>query len=264
MKSRNADPETGAASRVDYLSDPQGRRASPTSLSTGVAGSMEPRAAGPPRRMPNRGCGIICQAELATVDITLANHRGKPQSRFSVFSVLSLNIRDGTVSASGHRQRRTGRWCPTHLHHYKVKGSITPEKLAMETAHAEAHKEMKDARGKSRSLAHHTLVFCLVLTAAYIESKESQPERDQKAASKWRKNNPETCKRSKLRPEAKRKGLHGAEVMEWETARLELSRTQQPLGDLLPKSRSPRSRSPRTKLRAEAKPRAVLQRREHK
>jgi hypothetical protein len=28
-------------------------------LSTGVAGSMEPRAAGPPRRMPTRGCGIM-------------------------------------------------------------------------------------------------------------------------------------------------------------------------------------------------------------
>jgi hypothetical protein len=191
---------------------------------------MEPRAAGPPRRMPNRGCGIICQAELATVDITPANHCGKPQSRFSVFSVLSLNIRDGTVSASGHGLRSPLLWgYTTHLHYYKVKGSITPEKLAMEKAHAEAHKELKDARGKSRSHAHHTLVFSLVLTAAYIESKESQQERDQKAASKWRKNNPENCKRSKLRPEAKRKGLHGAEVMEWEAARLALWRTQQPL-----------------------------------
>jgi hypothetical protein len=28
-------------------------------LSTDVAGSMEPRVAGPPRRMPNRGCGIM-------------------------------------------------------------------------------------------------------------------------------------------------------------------------------------------------------------
>jgi hypothetical protein len=48
-----------------------------------------------------------------------------------------------------------------------VKGSITPEKLAMEKAHAVVHKQMKEAGGKSRSHTHHTLVFSLVLTAAY-------------------------------------------------------------------------------------------------
>jgi hypothetical protein len=52
--------------------------------------------------------------------------------------------------------------------------------------------------------------------------------RTRKAASKWRKNNPESYKQSKLRAEAKRKGLHGAEKDEWVTERLEQWRSQQP------------------------------------
>jgi hypothetical protein len=52
--------------------------------------------------------------------------------------------------------------------------------------------------------------------------------RDRKASSKWRKNNPERYKRSKLRTEAKRKGLHGAQVDEYVTERFEQWRTQQP------------------------------------
>jgi hypothetical protein len=52
--------------------------------------------------------------------------------------------------------------------------------------------------------------------------------RDRKASSKWRKNKPESYKRSKLRTEAKRKGLHGAQVDEYVTERFEQWRTQQP------------------------------------
>jgi hypothetical protein len=83
------------------------------------------------------------------------------------------------------KDAKQGLW--HHLHYYKVKGSITPEKLAIEKAHAEIHKEMKEAGGKSRSHTHHTLVFSLVLTAAYrIQGipTGARPEGGQQVAQK--------------------------------------------------------------------------------
>jgi hypothetical protein len=104
--------------------------------------------------------------------------------------------------------------------YYPVKGSKPPEKLALEKAHAEVHKEMQDAAGKSHS---HAAPFALsmILRSVSIGSKESHLERTCKAARNWRKNNPESHKTSYLRTQAKGKGLQGEEVPAWETKKFE-------------------------------------------
>jgi hypothetical protein len=104
--------------------------------------------------------------------------------------------------------------------YYPVKGSKPPEKLALEKAHAEVHKEMQDAAGKSHS---HAAPFALsmILRSVSIGSKESHLERTCKAARNWRKNNPESHKTSYLRTQAKGKGLQGEEAPAWETKKFE-------------------------------------------
>jgi Zn-finger protein len=84
------------------------------------------------------------------------------------------------------RDYTNGLW--HYLKHYAVKDSETPEKIALEKAHAEAHQERKDDAGKSHSHTRHTLTLSLVLTGVSIEPKTARIECQHQSIGDWRKN----------------------------------------------------------------------------